>query len=187
MAGPYEARLMRVLEHIHDNPAGDLSLDTLADIAAMSRFHWHRVFVAMTGETCAEAVRRVRLHRAACLLVQSDRPVAEIAAATGHSGPQAFSRAFKAAYGLPPASFRARGALVPPRHTIRKGDTAMFPVDIDTLPARRLAAIAHKGAYLEVGGAFERLSGLVASRGLWGHVRGMIGIYHDDPDAVPEP
>nr|MCU0854535.1 AraC family transcriptional regulator [Paracoccaceae bacterium] len=49
----YEDRLLRVLDHIAENPAGDLSLDALADVAAMSRFHWHRVFHAMTGETAA--------------------------------------------------------------------------------------------------------------------------------------
>ena len=49
-----ENRMIRVLDHIHDNPAGDLSLDALADVAAMSRFHWHRVFRAITGETAAQ-------------------------------------------------------------------------------------------------------------------------------------
>lgn len=44
MPNSYEKRLIRVLEYIHANPAGDLSLDALADVAAMSRFHWHRVF-----------------------------------------------------------------------------------------------------------------------------------------------
>ena len=49
--GPYEARLLRVIDDIHANPAGDLSLDALADVAALSRFRFHRVFRAMTGET----------------------------------------------------------------------------------------------------------------------------------------
>lgn len=60
MANDYERRLMRVLDYIHDNPAGDLSLDALADVAALSRFHFHRVFRAMTGQTVAQAVRRLR-------------------------------------------------------------------------------------------------------------------------------
>lgn len=55
----YEVRLLRVLAHIHDHVDGDLSLDALADVACMSRFHWHRVFRAMTGETLADAVRRI--------------------------------------------------------------------------------------------------------------------------------
>lgn len=65
----YENRIRRVLTHSHDHPDGDLSLDALADVAAMSRFHWHRLYHGMTGETCAQTVRRVRLHRGACWLV----------------------------------------------------------------------------------------------------------------------
>lgn len=84
MAGQYEDRMLRVLEHIHANPAGDLSLDALADVAAMSRFHWHRVFHVMTGETCAQAVRRIRLYRAAEWLTGTDLPVAEIARRVGY-------------------------------------------------------------------------------------------------------
>ena len=57
MANDYENRLLRVLDYIHNNPAGDLSLDQLADVAALSRFHFHRVFAAIMGETAANALR----------------------------------------------------------------------------------------------------------------------------------
>ena len=80
MPNHLETRVLRVLAYIHDNPAGNLSLDRLADVAAMSRFHWHRVFRAMTGETCAQAVRRTRLHIAAIDLVNTVKPVAQITA-----------------------------------------------------------------------------------------------------------
>ncbi|BBU54628.1 hypothetical protein KU6B_08930 [Mameliella alba] len=69
-AATYEARIRRVTRYIVDTPDGDLSLDALADVAAMSRFHFHRVYAAMTGETVAQAVRRLRLHRAGKWLVQ---------------------------------------------------------------------------------------------------------------------
>ena len=39
MANDTERRVIRVLEHIHAHPAADLSLDALAEVAAMSRFH----------------------------------------------------------------------------------------------------------------------------------------------------
>ena len=112
MPGRYENRLMRVPAYIHDNPGGDLSLGRLAGEAAMSRFHWHRVFRAMTGETCARAVRRIGLHRAAHLLVQGNAPVAEVAAQCGYPNPASFARAFAAAHGVRPGAFREAGRLL---------------------------------------------------------------------------
>jgi len=97
----YENRVLRVLQHIHENPAGDLSLDALADVAHMSRFHWHRVFQAMTGETCAQAVRRIRLYRASSWLISSDKSVAAIAVAVGYPNIQSFTRAFNETFGVP--------------------------------------------------------------------------------------
>ncbi|MBF9030784.1 helix-turn-helix domain-containing protein [Rhodobacterales bacterium HKCCE3408] len=186
MAGDYERRMLRVVEHIHAHPAGDLSLDALAEVAAMSRFHWHRVFTAMTGETCAQAVRRVRLHKAAAALVRTDRPIAEIAAEVGYPNLASFSRAFERAYGLPPGAFRSRGDFPPLLNHARTGDYPMFPIEIATQPARRLAAMPHRGAYIEIGKTFESVGAIAAARNLWPHVRGMIGVYYDDPDAKPE-
>ena len=56
----YQDRIDRVIAHIRQHLAGDLSPDALAEVAALSRFHFHRSFTAVTGETVAEAVRRPR-------------------------------------------------------------------------------------------------------------------------------
>ena len=184
MAQGYEKRLIRVLEYIHANPAGDLSLDRLAEVAAMSRFHWHRVFHAMTGETCAQATPSIRLHRAACWLVQSDRPVAEVARACGYPSVQSFTRAFSEAYAMPPARFRNRGDLTMPSHPTRKGTQQMFPIEITDHPARRLAALRHTGPYIQIGATYEKLGSIFAARNLWPAARGMLAVYYDDPDAV---
>ena len=186
MSNPYEARLLRVMEYIHDNPAGDLSLDALADVAAMSRFHWHRVFHGMTGETCAGAVRRIRMHRAACWLVQKDWPVDEVASRCGYDNVQSFTRTFRDGFGFTPAAFRKRGALMSPHPEARRGDYAMYPVEIKTRPEGRMAALAHTGPYLEIGKKFQSLAAMFSARGLWPSARGMAGVYYDDPDAVAE-
>ncbi len=184
MASVYEKRILRVLDHIHAYPAGDLSLDALADVAAMSRFHWHRVFHGMTGETLAEAVRRIRLHRSACWLVQTQKPVAEIAAMAGFGNVKTYVRVFGQMYSHSPAAFRKRGALTSPHNPRNKGDMQMFPVEITTSPARRLMAVPHRGPYIEISKAFEKLGAIVASRDLGRHVSGMVGVYYDDPAAV---
>lgn len=186
MPAKYEDRLLRVLRHIHDNPAGDLSLDALAEVAAMSRFHWHRVFHAMTGESCAEAVRRARMYRAAAALVQGDRPLRLIAGDVGYPSQQSFTRAFRAAYGLTPGAFRHRGVLVPPHCPASKGDHPMYPVETLDQPGRRLAALPHRGAYIRIGETFDAVAAIFSARGLWPHAHEMIGVYYDDPAAVAE-
>jgi AraC family transcriptional regulator len=184
MAQNYEKRMLRVLDYIRENLDGDLSLDALADVAAMSRFHWHRVFRAMYGANLAEAVRFFRLHRAACWLVQTDRPLADISRAAGYGGTRSFGHAFAAEFGLSPAAFRERGALAPSRQANPIGGTSMYPVDVSHTPARRLAALAHQGPYLEIGSTFGKLGAVVAARNLGPEVKGMIAVYYDDPNAV---
>jgi len=180
----YEDRLIRVLDYIADNPAGDLSLDALAEVAAMSRFHWHRVFHAMTGETAAQAVRRIRLHRAAVWLVQTDLPLGEIADRAGYGSPRSLARAFALQYGCSPAAFRKHGEIIAEQLRTMKGQHAMFPVEITVQPARRVAAVPHTGPYPEIGSAFEKLSAIISSRGLWPAVRGGVAVYYGDPAAI---
>lgn len=60
----------------------------------------------------------------------------------------------------------------------------MFKIDIDTTPQKQLAAKLHKGAYTNIGTCFEELATLATRENLWPGVRGMIGIYHDDPNVV---
>jgi len=83
MANDYEKRLLRVVDHIHDDPAGDLSQVALAVVAALSRFHFHRVCHDLTCGPAANTVRRMRLHRAAVQLVGGSVPLRTIACGAG--------------------------------------------------------------------------------------------------------
>ncbi|MEX0285581.1 MAG: GyrI-like domain-containing protein [Paracoccaceae bacterium] len=186
MSRSYEDRLRRVVRYIHDNPAGDLSLDRLAEVAAMSRFHWHRVYHAMTGETCADTVRRIRLHRASHWLVHTDDPVDVVAARAGYDNVKSFARAFRDSYGVTPLAFRKDGLPGTAPLLLKQGETGMYDVEIKSLPDQRLAGIEHKGAYPQIGAAYEQLSAVFTSRNLWPHARGMVAVYYCDPSAVPE-
>ncbi len=186
MSLTYEQRVLRVLTYIHENPAGDLSLDALADVALMSRFHWHRVFQAITGETCAEAVRRIRLFLAASWLINSDEPVAQIAIRAGYPNIKSFTRVFSQRFGVPPAMFRRIGQPGLPREFKSRGSFTMFKVDIQTAPERRLAAMQHRGAYNGIGEVFRNLSATATAENIWPRVQGMIGVHYDDPNVVDE-
>ena len=185
MANDTEKRLLRVLDHIHDNPAGDLSLDALADVAALSRFHFHRVFHASTGETVAQSVRRLRMYRASVALATTNDPLARIAHAVGYPNLASFHRAFAETTSLTPAAFRTRGELRPVPPTFRIGETLMYPVEIRQEPARRLAAMPHKGPYPEISRAFDKLGATFGARGLWADCGHIVGVYYDDPAITP--
>ena len=182
----YDTRISRVIDYIYSNPSADLSLDCLADVAAMSRFHWHRVFSALTGESCAQIVRRVRMHRAAFWLVQTEWPLAKIAREVGYNNRQSFTRAFREVFDAKPLEIRAAQAQHVLTLRCKEGDEDMYGVKVEDAPERRLAAMAHVGAYNGVSKSYEKVAAVFTIRDLWKHARGMVGIYYDDPSTVPE-
>lgn len=180
----YRTRIDRVLTHIEQMvDAGEkadpseFALDRLAEIACFSRFHFQRIYRAIAHETPAQTVRRLRLHRAATALLETDRPVAEIARAAGYGGVEAFTRAFAAAYAAGPGAFRAAAA---------HQEIDMDGVALATFPPRRLAAFEHRGAYHAIGPTFEKLAIWAGGQGLMGPDATMVGLYFDDPRTVPE-
>ena len=91
---PHMDRILRVIDYIHTHAADDLSLDQLADVAAFSRFHWHRVFSAFMDASPAQVIRAVRMHKASMLLLRTDLPISEIAELVGYPHDRSFARAF---------------------------------------------------------------------------------------------
>jgi AraC family transcriptional regulator len=67
-----EARIKQAMRYIVDNLDVPIDLREHADHVCLSRFHFHRVFEALAGETVGEVVRRQRLERAATRLRTSD-------------------------------------------------------------------------------------------------------------------
>jgi AraC family transcriptional regulator len=86
----------------------EATTDDLAAGAFLSRFHFDRVVSAAAGETPARLRRRVLLERAAFRLLTSCDGVLEIAHEAGYSSNEAFTRAFRRAYGAAPVAWRAR-------------------------------------------------------------------------------
>ena len=189
----YIRRFSRVIEYIYANLDQDPDLATLAEIAALSPWHWHRVWQSTYGESIVATVKRLRLHRAAADLSYTDTPIAQVAKRAGYGSLEAFSRSFKQAYGHSPSSYRSAGvqARVQPAHggapvPQSKGHSLMHEVEIKSLPSEHLAVLRHKGPYMEIGKAFENLIGILASRNLMGQVGAMKALYFSDPTHVPE-
>lgn len=79
---------------------------TLARRASFSRDHLDRVLAAATGETPVALRRRLLLERAAWRL-RHGAASGDEAVAAGYGSPEAFTRAFARAYGVPPRAFAA--------------------------------------------------------------------------------
>jgi AraC family transcriptional regulator len=87
----------------------DLSLTAMASRVGLSPFHLHRVFSAAACETPKQFTLRLRLARAALLLLTSKDSVLNVALACGFQSHEAFCRAFRRRFGMRPGAYRARG------------------------------------------------------------------------------
>lgn len=181
----YARRIDRVVTEIGDDLDRGHSLEELAGLACFSPFHFHRIYRAIAGETPDETVRRMRLHRAAVELIKSAHDIGRIARRAGYGSVAAFTRAFAARYGQPPAAFRRHGRqpFSERFQTIEEKDT--MDVTIERTEPLRLVGLDHQGDYNAIGRTFERLSALAAAHGLIGPGTRMFGIYFDDPETVP--
>jgi len=104
----YTSRINRVIDYIDKHITEELKLDVLAEVANFSRFHFHRIFAAMVGETLNQFIQRLRLEKAATQLISNpQKSIIDVAFDSGFSGPSTFSRSFKEAYQMSPSQWRA--------------------------------------------------------------------------------
>ena len=88
----------------------DLSLDIIARRVASSRRQLQRVYAEIGRTTFREHLTEVRMQRAAELLAAGGLTVREVANRVGYRQPAQFAKAFRRSQGVPPSSYRHRGA-----------------------------------------------------------------------------
>jgi AraC-like DNA-binding protein len=99
-------RLFRVLDYIDRRLEGDLTLDSMASVACLSRFHFARAFRQTVGQSPLRYVIAKRLDRAKILLIEGEMPLVEIALALQFSSQANFTRAFRQSTGMAPGQYR---------------------------------------------------------------------------------
>lgn len=97
-----------VMAYIIDNFKGNLSLDAAAGIAHMTTNAFCKFFKKSTRKTFMEMVIEYRLNYARQLLVQTDKPVSEIAFESGFQDVSHFFKLFKAKLKLSPLQYRKK-------------------------------------------------------------------------------
>jgi len=196
----YRARIDKVIDYITNHLHLPVSLEELASVAHFSPFHFHRIFVAVTGETVHQFTSRLRNEKAARLLRFSQEPVDSIAVACGFSSGATLSRVFKQYFGVAPAAYRKGVAIqnskickellpVTPYHCEMTAAELQerFPVTLQQLPERRIAYIRVTDAYREgvVLEAFQRLVEWSKQVDLFSTAT-FFGMSLDDPAVTPK-
>lgn len=188
----WKRRVLLAMRVMEENLDEVLSLADIARAAHFSPYHFHRIFTGMTGEPVMAYLRRLRLARAAHQLAYGTKPVTEVAMGAGFDAPEAFTRAFRTAYGASPSAWRRQRRDRPPLTGIME----LFPplkekcrmdltVTIKKLPPLQVAYVRHVGPYSECEPAWTKLCEQVARNGLFGPDTRFFGVSHDDPEITP--
>lgn len=98
-------RLRKAMVTMHERPAEERSLESLADLAGVSRSVFAHIFRSVVGATPGAYLQgwRIRLAQQA---LRQDRPLKTIAIEVGYSSEAALSRAFEAQCGMAPREWR---------------------------------------------------------------------------------
>lgn len=216
MQKEYIRRINKAIDYIELNFDKSITLDQLADAANFSKYHFNRIFLSIVGETPFRFIQRVRLEKAATLLVynQTDS-ISSISEKCGFSDISVFSRNFKSQFGISASRYRREkteksnisqpnGNNDQPRERAsmyfcqstnsikwRSDMELLKSVEVKELPKMNLAYVRHTGPYKGNEKLFEELWNKLFS---WAGPRGLIGgpdfrslvIYHDDPNITGE-
>lgn len=188
----YQNRVEKAIQFMSSHLAEDVNLEATARAAGFSPFHFHRLFTAITGETPQDFLIRLRMEKAANILVKSPAmSITEIAFACGYSSTSAFGRSFKRFYGIPAGEYaRIRKAQNFPQSWVAAKPKTSEPkfelpeVTIKPMPALHLAVFKSHSGYSPAGikSAWERVFHWAQGRGIPIPTTGLIAISYDDPE-----
>lgn len=212
----YISRINKTFDYMEAHLEKPFTLAELAAVAGFSKFHFTRIFQAMVGETPFQFLQRVRISKAASLLLTNRRAnLSEIAYSCGFTDASVFARNFKSHYKVSASAYRAAhtknsnlsqlhsNAAQPPAAAVpyfcphiknikwRTNMELNKSVEIKDLPAMTLAYVRHTGPYKGDEKLFERLWNKLFA---WAGPRSLLGtpgfmsliVYHDDPNVTLE-
>jgi AraC family transcriptional regulator len=202
----YRRRVCRAMNFISRNLERDLSLEEIATAAAFSRFHFHRIFRAVVGETVAAFTRRLRLEMAANRLLALPREeITTIAMDCGFSSSQNFAKSFRRHFGTTPTEYRKRKLGNKQRNrenalslrteyspdtafteTPTEGRSSAMKAAVKEMPTYHVAYVRKMGPYNQ-----ETSEAAFGELAIWAGPRGflasgvMLGVCWDNPEVTP--
>jgi AraC-like DNA-binding protein len=99
----------RIRRHIEAHYLELRTVEEIADACHVNASYLCRLFQRFARHSPYQLLLRLKMDRAAALLLESDMPIKEVSAMLGFSDPFHFSRSFKRLFGLAPAVFVVQG------------------------------------------------------------------------------
>lgn len=194
-------RINEALYAIHKDLAYPWTAAPLAELAAYSTHHFHRIFKIVTGENLNTYIRRTRLERAANMLVfHDDMSATEIAQRCGFVSPSTFTHRFKEWFGETPTDWREGGYRGFENRITKQHDDDELRELLCHEPAKqlsgvsiikrdpvRVAYIRHQGYNRSISDAWLRLREWAEEENVSWEAEQMIGLYHSNPHIVSLP
>ncbi|WP_109852972.1 GyrI-like domain-containing protein [Aquimarina sp. AU58] len=124
----YQYRISNAITFIEENLKNVLTLDRIAQEACYSKYHFIRLFAAVTGETVVDYVRKRRVSESAHELILTQEPIVVIAERYQFDSQQAYTRAFQSVFKTSPGKYRKKG-----HRFVAFERYTLSPTDINTL------------------------------------------------------
>ncbi|WP_419958383.1 helix-turn-helix domain-containing protein [Psychrobacillus psychrotolerans] len=102
----YSEITRKTVSYIESNLTEDINLNSFTSVIGYSKYHLSRLFKKDTGKSIVEYIRLRRLALAATLLLETEESILTIGFLFRFQSQEAFSRAFKEVYSLPPGKYR---------------------------------------------------------------------------------
>lgn len=144
----------KALWYIESHFESELSVDEIAHVAGVSRFHLSRLFTLLLGQSVMRYARARRLTEAARALAAGAPDILALALEHGYGSHEAFTRAFRDHLGVTPEAVRARGSLdgLNLQEAIRMYAKKTTPIAAPRFEAKGPLFIAGIGARYRQGG-----------------------------------
>lgn len=102
----YIEKFNLIFEYINSNYMEDISLDTIADVAGFSKFHFSRLFKQFTDMSFYDYLNQRRVKEAEKLLLDPNLSITDVAMRSGFSSISTFNRVFKGFKECTPTEFK---------------------------------------------------------------------------------
>ena len=104
--GYSEGMVGKVLQYMNDNVERRLTMKEIADFAGLSESYFYRRFVQQMSMSPIDYFIRLKINKAAILLLKTSMSISQISAKLGFGSPDYFSRTFRKVLGISATEFR---------------------------------------------------------------------------------